>query len=150
MFTGKKRVAVSGRKLNTDARTRGLLPWRRDFNAVEVLLVIAIIGILGAVIIVSALRFFGTSTLNAANTEMGTVRTAAFAYYGQTGQWPADSVALAPWIQGIPKAVYLFDHATGLVTGASAVTWSGITWSPPPGPPYRRDGSWTRQRGFLR
>ena len=144
MRTAEKHEMVSGQNLNSHAGARWLLPWRKDFDAIEILIVIAIVGILGSVIALSGLAFFNTSTLNAAQTEMGNVKTAALAYYGQNGRWPADSGALAPWIEGTAKAIYLFDSATGLVTGTSAVTWSRITWSPPPGPPYGRDGRWTR------
>ncbi len=135
---------VSGQKPPATAGGRWLLPWRRDFDAIEILTVIAIIGILASVIIVSVLRFLETSTLNAAKTEMANVKTAALAYYGQHNAWPPDSRSLTPWIEGTIKAIYVFDGSTGLITGVSAVTWPWITWSPPPGPPFEREFQWTR------
>jgi Tfp pilus assembly protein PilE len=140
----EKREAGFGRREDSDAAVKWQLPWRRDFDAVEILLVIAIIGLLAAVIITSTLQFLKNTTVRAARAELGNVKTAALAYYGQNGGWPADSRALMPWIGGTVKAVYVFDDATGLITAASATTWSGINWSPPPGPPYGRDGTWNR------
>jgi type II secretory pathway pseudopilin PulG len=140
----EKREAGFGRRENSDAAAKWQLAWRKDFDAVEILLVIAIIGVVAAVIITSGLRFLETTTVRAARAELGNVKTAALAYYGQNGGWPADSRALMPWIGGTSKAIYVFDDATGLVTAVFATTWSGINWSPPPGPPYGQDGTWNR------
>jgi type II secretory pathway pseudopilin PulG len=134
----------SGHKLNNRAGLRGLLPWRRDFDALETVIVIAIIGVVAAVIVLATLQFLRSATVNAARTEMVNVKSAAFAYYGQHNAWPPDSRSLAPFIQGTPRALYVFDNSTGVVTVASDVTWSWITWSPPPGPPYHQDGKWIR------
>jgi hypothetical protein len=140
----EKREAGLGRVENGGAAAKWQFVRRRDFDAVEILLVIAIIGVMAAVIIASTLQFLKTTTVRAARAELGNVKTAALAYYGQNGGWPADSRALMPWIGGTAKAIYVFDGATGLITAVYATTWSGINWSPPPGPPYGRDGTWNR------
>jgi type IV pilus assembly protein PilA len=123
--------------LNTRSHQRG-------FTLIELLIVVAILGVMAGVIIPNVGTMIKMSTANAANTELANVKTASVAYYANNGVWPADSTAISSLISGSPKATYIFDGATGFVTGVSGVTWSGIIWVAPGGPQYTRHGEWTK------
>jgi type IV pilus assembly protein PilA len=114
---------------------KGLRRGEKGFTLIELLIVVAILGILAAVIIPNLSTFMGTGTLSAARTEAENVKTAALAYYADhNGTWPATSAALeAPsipaYIQGDIKGVYTFNTTTGRITtaGTSQGTWTGLT-----------------------
>jgi len=113
------------------------------FTLLELLIVVGILGILSGIAIPNVASFMSVSTVSAANTELEHVKTAATAYYADNLVWPSDSSQLTNLI-GVPKATYLFDSSTGFIVGASNVSWSGITWSAPPGPPYNAPGKWAK------
>ncbi len=113
------------------------------FTLLELLIIIAIMGILAGVIVPNAANMLNTSSLNAANTELANIEMASLAYFAERGYWPPDSDSLDTLITGRPKAKYSFDSATGLVIAVSSVRWSGISFSPPP-EPYARNGEWVK------
>jgi type IV pilus assembly protein PilA len=112
------------------------------FTMIELLIIIAILGVLAAVIIPNTTGFVSTGTLSAAKNEMQNVKTAAMAYLGEYEEWPNSSTDLASLIVGTPKATYVFDNVTGFVVDASG-SWSGLSWSAPSAP-YTQDGTWTK------
>jgi prepilin-type N-terminal cleavage/methylation domain-containing protein len=112
------------------------------FTMIELLIIIAILGVLAAVIIPNTTGFVSTGTLSAAKNEMQNIKTAAMAYLGEHEVWPNSSTDLASLIVGTPKATYVFDNVTGFVVDASG-SWSGLSWSAPSAP-YTQDGYWTK------
>jgi len=93
------------------------------FTLIELLIVIAILGVIGAVVALNVGGFFGTGNLEAANSEASTVRTAAFAYvadnglasYDSTGSDPGPGTAgdLGAYLVGTNiKATYHIDTTT--------------------------------------
>jgi prepilin-type N-terminal cleavage/methylation domain-containing protein len=102
------------------------------FTLIELLIVIAILGIIAAIVVPNVSGFMTSGQLNAANTEVQNVKTAAVGYLAENGDWPGSSDELDPYLEGTHtalKATYTFDHNT--ITGATA-TASGwpttITW----------------------
>ena len=83
----------------------------KGFTLVELLIVIAIVGIIAAVIIPNVGTFLGMGTVTAANSEAENVQTAALAYYSDHLDWPASTMSgnFTNYIAGTLKAEYHFN-----------------------------------------
>jgi type IV pilus assembly protein PilA len=85
----------------------------KGLTLIELLIVIAILGIIAAVIIPNIAGFMVSGRIAAANDELANVRTGALGYYAGVGNntWPADSAILATsgYLSGTLKAAYTFD-----------------------------------------
>jgi len=117
---------------------KGLRKGEKGFTLIELLIVVAILGILAAVIVPNLAGFLGTGNVAAANTEVANVESAALAYYADfDGVWPTDSDALynanpsLSYLNTLPTyGKYTFD-AWGKITGCTETqkaTDANIQW----------------------
>jgi prepilin-type N-terminal cleavage/methylation domain-containing protein len=93
---------------------------QKGLTLIELLIVIAILGIIAAVIIPNISGFLVSGTLAAANTEAENVKTASLGFFTEQGVWP-DSTAtgnFSIYIAGTLKASYAFDD-DGFIVDAS-------------------------------
>ena len=102
---------------------------QKGFTLIELLIVIVILGIIAGIVIPSVGAFKRSGTLNAANSEVQNVKTAATAYLAENDNWPADSTAVIPYLDKAPKGTYTFNGTTGRITGTATGDWgSDIKW----------------------
>ena len=98
----------------------------KGFTLIELLIVIAILGILAAVIIPNVAGFITSGKVAAANAEVASIQTAQEAYSAENaGAYAGTSAALANFINGTLKGTYTFNTTTGLVLTAdcTASSW---------------------------
>ncbi len=86
---------------------------QRGLTLIEVLVIIAVLGLLATIIIPNVGRFTKTGNLAAANTELQNVVTAAKGYFAKSAAWPDNSnlPAFTPFYSGSLRAIYYFDVA---------------------------------------
>ena len=63
----------------------------KGFTLMELLIVIAVLGILAAVLVPRMGSFLSSGQAAAANTEVANVETAALAYYADVSDWPTNT-----------------------------------------------------------
>jgi prepilin-type N-terminal cleavage/methylation domain-containing protein len=120
---------------------------QKGFTLIELLIVIAILGIIAAVVIPNISSFMTSGQLAAANSELEQVKTAELGYFGDHGTWPNTSADLQPtYISGVLKAVYGFDAQYGWVMNGTATAsgWTGITFGGAVAGSNGTSGKWAR------
>jgi len=109
---------------------------QKGFTLVELLIVIAILGIIAAVVVPNLSRFTERGYLEAANAELDSVNTAIMAYYMDNDMaCPADIAALVTdgYLSGTPVNTYTLGEdglACVVVTGVAVDRFVGkIKWN---------------------
>jgi type IV pilus assembly protein PilA len=103
------------------------------FTLIEILVVIALIGILAAVAIPNVASFIRAGTVAAANDELAVVNKANGAYAGGNGGiFATNSSQLAGYFNGSIVGTYYFDSHNGAVTGTPVYpggpNWNGASF----------------------
>jgi len=109
-----------------------MLKGKKGFTLIELMIVVAIIGILAAIAIPNFLKFQAKSKQSEAKSNLGAIFTGQVAYFGEQnvyGDFPA--INWSP--SGTPRYHYnLGSWATGsdnTNVGADATGWSGRAWT---------------------
>jgi type IV pilus assembly protein PilA len=102
----------------------------KGFTLIELLIVIAILGLIAAIVVPNVAGFLVSGTLNAAQTEAENVKTAATGYLTEQGGWPDTSDDLDDFLEGgiaDLKATYVFGGDAG-IESVSDQEWESIHW----------------------
>jgi type IV pilus assembly protein PilA len=99
---------------------------QKGFTLIELLIVVAILGVIAAVVIPNVTAFMGSAEVNAANTEAQNIKTAALGYYADNTGWPSTDADLTDYLTGTIVGSYTF-AADGTISDASygSLTWDG-------------------------
>jgi len=116
----------------------------KGFTLMELLIVVAVLGVLAAVLVPRLTTFFATGEVAAANTEVANVESAAMAFYADTGgTWPTDTNTTADesLVDGPGTTVYTNKAAQvdytydvdGKVVPPPGATWGSalLVWDAP-------------------
>ncbi len=71
---------------------------RKGFTLIELIVVIAIIAVLAAIVAPNAFKAIEKGKISATIGDYKSIKTAAMAYYSDTGQWPGDGSTTAGFV----------------------------------------------------
>ena len=114
--------------------TKGVHRGEKGFTLIELLIVIAILGIIAAIVVPNVAGFLVSGTLNAAQTEAENVKTAAVGYLAEEGVWPQNSDDLDNFLEGgstALRATYIFGGDSTIDSGTApsgSNPWTDIHW----------------------
>jgi prepilin-type N-terminal cleavage/methylation domain-containing protein len=94
------------------------------FTLIELIIVVAIIAILGAVVAPNILKAIDGSRVVAVVADTKVIKSAAQAYYADTGQWPKKSRNAEENKGSDPGFINNPDKDAGVMAG-TALTWTG-------------------------
>ena len=117
---------------------------QKGLTLIELLIVVAILGIIAAVVIPNLGAFMITGRISAANTEVENVKTASLAYYAENEEWPVNSDDLNLYMAGNLTGSYTFDPDYGWVMTGVA-DWDGIIFDPGTAGITGTHGTWVRE-----
>ncbi len=105
---------------------------QKGLTLIELLIVVAILGIIAAVVIPNLSGFMITGRISAANTELENVKTASLAYYAEEEEWPgtSDGDLEDNFMAGELDATYTFCTTYGwVINGVDGP--DGVMWDAP-------------------
>jgi prepilin-type N-terminal cleavage/methylation domain-containing protein len=125
---------------------RALRGEQKGFTLIELLIVVAILGILAAVIIPNVSSFMVTGRINAANTEVENVKTAVLACYAEHGVYPPSTTSanMTGFISGTLFSDYNISTQYGWVLTAVTTPKSGVRFEPGVDTMVGNSGKWVR------
>jgi prepilin-type N-terminal cleavage/methylation domain-containing protein len=95
----------------------------KGFTLIELLIVVAILGIIAAVIIPNIGTFMSMGTVSAANSEAENVKTASLAYYADAQVWP-NSTASSATVGNV--TYYFLDYYAGTLKASYSFSIDGF------------------------
>jgi type IV pilus assembly protein PilA len=108
---------------------------KKGFTLIELMIVVAIIGILAAIAIPNFLKFQAKSKQSEAKSNLGAVFTGEVAFFGETNRY-GDFQEINWAASGTPRYHYLIGDTLGTAgTWGNSDSISNVGFSPPPAEP---------------